>query len=261
MDLGNKDATGSDSSNDDLASPSFFDLSSPISSISPMETEDGPAASASPIPPMSASPEQQPMDLAVGGGQPARPPTRRPTRRTAMTTGAGPVDASASFTRPVVLQDEVRLRLIERHYSAVNSRPDTILVIVHPPPMGAAGRSATPAPPPMGAAGRSATSSRQAGDGSGAIRHRRHSTVGTSTAAGGQLRRSRRTGRETVMPQLDDMAAVEWEDTRSGLFSPRPVRSTPLPAAADQQAEAASDDEIIARKQRQADSEKENKRE
>uniref|UniRef100_A0A182UGI0 Uncharacterized protein n=1 Tax=Anopheles melas TaxID=34690 RepID=A0A182UGI0_9DIPT len=198
MDLSNKDATGcgSDSSNDgyDLASPSFYELDRSAMSISPMETEDGPAVSASPIPPLPASPEQQAMDLTVGDGRPARTPARTPTRTTAM---------------------------------------------VDPPPMGAAGRSATPA--------------RQTGSGLGAIRHRRHSTVGTSTAAGGQLRRSGRTGRETVMPQLDDMAAAEWKDARSGLFSPRPVRSTLLPAAADQQAKAACDNESIARKQRQAD--------
>ncbi|XP_040174489.1 uncharacterized protein LOC120906694 [Anopheles arabiensis] len=259
MDHSNRDDTGLDSSNDefDLASPSFYELDRPAMSISPIETEDGPAVSASPIPPLLASPEQQPMNLSVGGGQSARTPARPQTRRTVGQNGqneAGPVHASASFRRPVVLlQDNVRSRLIQHYSSEANSRPDTILVIVDPWSMGAAGRFATPAPPPMGAAGRSATMgppptpSRQTGSGLGAIRHRRHSTVGTSTAAGGQLRRSGRTGRETAMPQLDDMAAVEWEDARSDLLSPRPVRR----AAADQQ--AASDDESIARKQRQAD--------
>ncbi|EGK96585.1 AGAP013422-PA [Anopheles gambiae str. PEST] len=153
-----------------LTTQFYTDDTGSAKSIWPMDTKDGPAASASRIPPMSASPQQQqPMELSVGGGQPARPPTRRPARRAAMKTGGGPV---RSFKRP--------------------------------------------APPPMGAAGRSATSSRQAGDGLGAIRQRRNSTVDTSTAAGGQLRGSRRT---------------EWED------------------------------ETIVRKQRQADSEKENKRE
>ncbi|XP_041776042.1 uncharacterized protein LOC121595836 [Anopheles merus] len=240
MDLSNKDATGcgSDSSNDghDLASASFYELDRPALSFSPMETDDGPAASASPIPPLPASPEQQVMDLSVGGGPSAR--------TTAQATEAGPVNAaSASFGRPVVLlQDEVKSRLIQRHCSVANLRSDTIMVIVGPSPMGAAGHTATPA--------------RQAGAGLGAIRHRRNSTAGTSTAAaGGQLRRCGRTRRESVKRPLDDMAAEEWENARSGLFSPRPVRPTPA------QEKAASDDETIACKQREADAEKERKRE